>query len=799
MFNKSQKPENSKILPKSSSENIKNQRTQEGVKAEREGLVAEYNPDKKKPREGLWGGVYKAFEKFGGTDVRSGLTGTVKFISDLKEVLFVGKKEPVKFADNSVNQIAQRIVDENNNANLGKVDRELFTLPVKQERQKFDIGKPILFESPAQIEKGALPAIDSLKYFAENFESTNNNLADLQDEIDTLKASYNELSTEPRTPEIKSKLQDIASAFEEKGKSFQKLMRNIQIEESEITKRLQDTTSALKVILDREEHLKRIKLMSTETVKGGMQNFLVNNPNYRPLSVQDKISLYESVIPKLKEIGVTIDINEDGKKWDVKLPEFGTLVNNVRGVKTVSEEVSDVVITPEKYQIPQPKEVEVENIKPNPEILHSSKFKLNDSRFVEAGNTRIENINNVFSDDCNILLDHYNDEAMSDLNEADIKNLRERLIYSANKLANWYPEKLDNGITTMKFSIDSNFGRLKKLGFEFKKDHTDTKKIVVTDGQKIDKSGLLNPGILQQAATTTELDNVTENDNDETEDKVEVVSQIKDMDEISEIEGFSQITKNLSNPKLPIEVENLQKKIDKYLVPNHYQTESLKENINYLLGEEINGEMVFDIVHKDEFEKNDRGMTKLSIPEFISADSSFAAEASRNIMSNLNISNTASGLGILANQQNPPKNINSFKSQEEDNEKFDRFERYIEKMRIPLTVNNANLLQEKIDEFIRPAEHSMSEYYLIGKQINGELVYIESTDIDKFESSTDKPRIILPYFYGNDMSQAAKASRKIFDTLKVVTNSSLPPMTPPQILTQEEIENNSKQDNLAWF
>jgi hypothetical protein len=283
--------------------------------------------------------------------------------------------------------------------------------------------------------------------------------------------------------------------------------------------------------------------------------------------------------------------------------------------------------------------------------IDDSRFSLDEPRVLKEGKSWLENNYVWLVEDYNELEKHYNNIENSDLTIADIYNLKKRIQQTSQSLANWQPTEIKIPVSarnqsTNKFDVSTIknkmaptkgeikvkidafevFGKLQKHGFEFNQDN-ETKNYNVSFDSNTPNPSQQNYKDQVQSPNTQSINL-----------------------DISELEAFEMQTRNIKSPKSVEAVQVLQKKIDRFIIPNHYQAGVLSDKVCYLVGGLVNDEIVFHEVSSEDFDKVNDDKAKLKLPEFIEGDYSNAALASRNIKSKLNI------VGVVKNENISPDN-----------------------------------------------------------------------------------------------------------------------------------------------
>lgn len=607
MFNKPKEAKDKNNNIPKSKESSKRPDNMGGVKQERRDLQEKYNKSGKKPERSLWSKT----TKFLSTDI--GFLGS-KIVNTIP-VLYQAFSNPTdtneskktnNYQDESarINADTQKYLDDLA-SNENKVVKSSPDIPVSKEKIEYKT-----VESPNQIESKLITAIDNLKKYIENISLDSANLDAIDNEVDMLKQRFLELQNSLIDGEEGLDLVEIGIEHSEKN---------------------QERINAYKAIENKEE-----KIMSDlKSVTEGLKLALQNRLPVKGRSLEDRFTIEQSIIPKLQSIGISIE-RSASREWNVKVPVFGDIVSNiVQNQVTNNEKVKDEV---------------VEVTEPSRSVESSKKFRLNDPKFNEAGKSRLENNYHVLQGDYESLINHFNDPENSDLNEEDLINLQNRIIYTSEKVANWKPEKIKTLIpltadevkskkegweverrskivnapptreqSMIKTSAFNIFGDLQKYGFKFNQDENSGNYYVTLDNSKKSTNNQVN----ESTNISPDLDIETVGEPSNEPEKQEVKK--------SKLEEFVEFTKNIKQPETQQEADILQFEIDKYLKPN------LSAGKYFLLGSTLNGEFSYRLADEASFDTNIFKKVKLSLPYSYSIDDSFASTASRNIYNKLKI------------------------------------------------------------------------------------------------------------------------------------------------------------------
>jgi hypothetical protein len=576
-------------------EGLKNQGlTQDSVQAERKGLKQAYNSKNKKARPGLKEKAFNWIKDVTRPTREQLFRPAGEFVASLfgsRNVTTQVRKYDDEAQD--VEDSIRKIVDGGLDTYQGE-EEDLFDSVQPQPRLRQVKAQRI--DSPQQIEKSLDIAIRELSTYKNSIAETMNQLDNLDSEVEYLKKQLADLS--PDTDE--DKISELKSELAEKNAEKNQAYNSIEDTESIVMANITNAANGLKDKLNE-------KIPSKD---GSIKP--VN------ISIQDQFLIDQSLIPKFSSVGIVFNKNSQTREWEVDLPEeFGDLAS----LDTLKQ-----VVNTTNVDLPKEK-IEKE------EKLTSSKFLLNDPRFAQAGKSRLENMSDILNDDYDVLSNHYDYPIESDLTEADLNNLKKRIAYTSEKLANWKPglsrthaskdlkplqvtkEQID-----LKFKAFDTFAKLSRYGLEYSKDKA-------TGDYNVSFKDYVDPnesdGVLASEYFHT---------NDVQSSDVNISQFIAEKEKLEiETKAFAERTINLKQPQNQLDADILQDEIDRYLFKD------TQPEMKLLLGSNLNGVFSYKSASDDEFNKNPNNKVKLILPYIAAGDTSLVAQAVNNIYNNLNI------------------------------------------------------------------------------------------------------------------------------------------------------------------
>jgi hypothetical protein len=564
------------------------------VNEERAGLQNRYNKDKKQPRTGLREKI-KQLWNFGQTKVID--------LFDLSAYKVSKSKNTNTYDDHAqrVEDDIRQIVEDGTLDTYDSFDttpapvvEAINTTPKLKNTSKDRI------DSPQQINQSLDASIGEIKTLSGNFSKILAGLDNLDGAVTFLQNEVNAIEAKPT---------------EENGEELKGLKLLLQ-------SRTNERDRAYTVMNDTEDSI----MLSLGTAANGLKAILEDKSRLvKNRDIQDQFLIQQTLIPKFRSVGIEITKNNTSREWDVSLPEFGDIISFYNG------SINNYTNTESKAE-----NTEINNESPQ----KSLKFRLNDPRFAETRKTRMENISNILQSDYDEIVNHYNYPIESNLNEADIQNLKKRIVYTTEKLANWKPDAVrvsgsketKAGVPTkeqlgIKFKAFDIIADLKKYGLNYKQNQMTNNYDISFDAVQENLDGSLVDIDSEFVAMKSPDDVLTQIQTPSPEITPELaVPEVK-----SRIEQFVDFTANLRSPKDIQDTMILQSEIDRHLAYN-----ALAGN-DYFLGSLLNGEFSFKCVTEEVFNANTDNKAKLKVPYPYTGDTSPAAKASYNIYQKLNI------------------------------------------------------------------------------------------------------------------------------------------------------------------